>query len=338
MAQRIATVFGGSGFLGRHVVKLLAREGFTVVACMRDVESGMHLKPNGDPGQIILKACNIRNPDMVADCVKGSDTVINLVGILSAWGKQTFEAVQLEGATNVARAAAQAGVNNLIQISAIGADPDSEVPYAQTKGKAEKAVLEAFPDATILRPSVIFGPGDDFFNKFASMSRFAPALPVMGAPLFPDIKFDKGELDINLFGDGGAKLQPVYVGDVARAVIKCIDNPQAKGQTYELGGPEIMTFVGIMKRVLKYTQRKRFLAPVSFGLGKIIGGVMGFLPNPVLTRDQVTMLESDNVVSEGAKGLKDLGIEPTLADVILPTYLSQYKDLKDQPVHIERRV
>lgn len=338
MGRRIATVFGGSGFLGRHIIKLLARKGFTVVAAVRDVESGMHLKPNGDPGQIILKACNIRNAEMVEDAIRGADTVVNLVGILSPWGKQTFEAVQHEGAANVARACAKAGVKNLVHVSALGADLESDAAYARTKAEGEKAVLEAFPSATILRPSVIFGPEDGFFNKFAAMARIAPALPVMGTPFFPQVTFKDGDLDINLYGTGGAKLQPVYVGDVARACVNAVDNDDAKGQTYELGGPEVMTFLGIMKRVLKYTQRERFLAPVSFGVGKIIGGILGFLPNPILTREQVSMLETDNVVSEGAKGLKDLGVEPTLADVILPTYLAQYKDLKNQPIHVERRV
>jgi len=338
MGRRIATVFGGSGFLGRHTVKRLASQGYTVRIAVRDVEAAMHLKPNGNPGQIILQACNVRNPEMVANSVQGADVVINLVGLLSQWGKQTFDAVHVDGAGNIAKACSDAGVANLIHVSAIGADENAEAQYARTKAAGEKAILAAYPNATILRPSVVFGPGDGFFNKFASIMRFTPALPVIGAPMFPKVSFENGELDINLYGDGGAKLQPVYVGDVAQAAMNAIDNADAKGKTYELGGPEVMTFMGIMKRILKHTGRKRYLAPVSYPFAKILGGIIGFLPKPLLTGDQVTMLETDNVVSEGALTLKDLGVEPTLADAILPTYLFRFKELKNQPRHVERRV
>lgn len=338
MGRRIATVFGGSGFLGRHIVKRLAEQGYTVRVAVRDVEAAMHLKPNGNPGQIILQACNVRNADMVAQSVQGAHVVYNLVGLLYQWGKQTFDAVHAEGAGNIAKACSDAGVPNLIHVSAIGADENSEAQYAKTKAAGEKAVLAAYPDATILRPSVVFGPEDGFFNKFAGMMRFTPALPVIGAPLIPQVKFEDGKLDINLFGDGGAKLQPVYVGDVAQAAVNAIDNAEAKGKTFELGGPEVMTFMGIMRRILKHTCRKRWLMPVSYPLAKILGGVLGFLPNPMLTGDQVTMLETDNVVSDDALTLEDLGVEPTMADAILPSYLFRFKELKDQPRHVERRV
>ncbi|MDV7339483.1 complex I NDUFA9 subunit family protein [Terasakiella sp. A23] len=338
MGRQIATVFGGSGFLGRHIVKRLAEDGYTVRVAVRDVESAMLVKPYGDPGQIILQACNVRNADMVARSVAGADVVVNLVGLLSQWGKQTFGAVHTEGAANVAKACADAGVANLIHMSALGADENAEAEYARTKAAGEKAVLKAYPTATILRPSVVFGPEDGFFNLFAGIMRFTPALPVIGAPLMPKVKFENGELDINLYGDGGAKLQPVYVGDVAQAAFNAINNDAAKGKTFELGGPEVMTFMGIMKRILKHTERDRFLAPVAYPFAKILGGILGFLPNPLLTRDQVTMLETDNVVSEGALGLKDLGVEATLADLILPSYLGRFKQLKRQARHIERRV
>ncbi|WP_135079765.1 complex I NDUFA9 subunit family protein [Terasakiella sp. SH-1] len=337
MGRRIATVFGGSGFLGRHIVKRLAQQGYTVRVAVRDVEAAMYLKPYGNPAQILLQACNVRDSEMVARSVEGADVVYSLVGLLSQWGKQTFDAVHVEGAHNIAKACAAARVSNLIHVSAIGANDQAEAQYARTKGAGEKAIFHAYPKAVILRPSVVFGPEDDFFNKFAAMSRFAPALPVMGAPLIPEVSFD-GDLEVNLYGDGGAKLQPVYVGDVAQAAVNAIDNETAKGKTYELGGPEVMTFMGIMKRVLKYTQRKRLLAPVAFPIAKILGGVLGFLPKPPLTGDQVLMLESDNVVSEGTLTLQDLGVEPTLADVILPTYLGRYKELKNQPRHVERRL
>ncbi len=338
MGRRIATVIGGSGFLGRHIVKRLADQGYTVRVAVRDVESGMCLKPNGNPGQIILQACNIRNADMVKKAVAGADVVYNLVGLLFQSGKQTFEAVHVEGAANVAQACKDTGVANLIHLSALGADEQGEAQYARTKAAGEKKVREIFPDAVILRPSIIFGPEDNFFNKFAGMMRFLPALPVIGAPVLPEVKFEGG-VDVNLYGNGGAKLQPVYVGDVAQAAVNAIDNPDAKGKTFELGGAEIVTFMGVMKRLLKHTQRKRFLAPVSYPFAKILGGVLGFLPNPLLTGDQVSMLETDNVVSEGALGLKDLGVaEPTLLDIILPTYLFRFKELKNQPRHVERRI
>ncbi|WP_417788641.1 complex I NDUFA9 subunit family protein [Terasakiella pusilla] len=338
MGRRIATVFGGSGFLGRHIVKRLAEKGYTVRVAVRDVESAMCVKPYGDPGQIILQACNIRKYDMVERSVQGADVVFNLVGLLSPWGKQSFGKVHVDGAANIAKACTKAGVANLIHLSAIGADVNAEAEYARTKGVGEAEVLKAYPNATILRPSVVFGPEDGFFNLFAGLMRFTPALPVIGAPLFPEVKFEKGELDINLYGDGGAKLQPVYVGDVAQAAVNAIDNDAAKGKIFELGGPEVMTFMGVMKRILKQTERKRFLVPVAIPFAKILGGIIGFLPNPILTRDQVTMLETDNVVSDGALTLKDLGVEPTLADVILPTYLARFKQLKKQSRHIERRI
>lgn len=338
MGRRIATVFGGSGFLGRHIVKRLAAQGYTVRAAVRDVESGMHLKPYGNPGQIILSACNVRNPDMVAKAVQGADVVFNLVGILSPWGKQTFNAVHVDAAANVARACTDAGITTLIHVSALGADENGEAQYAKTKAAGEKAVLAACPTATILRPSVMFGIGDRFFNKFASIMRFTPALPVIGAPLIPSVSFEGGSLDINLYGEGGPKLQPVYVGDVAQAGVNAIHNSDAPGKTYELGGPEVMSFMGIMKRILKYTERKRFLAPVPATFAKILGGIIGFLPNPLITGDQIVMLEAGNVVSEDALGLKDLGVDPTLAEVILPTYLNRFKELKNQAIHVERRI
>lgn len=336
MGRPTAVVIGGSGFLGRHIVKRLANLGYAVRVAVRDVESGLFLKPAGNPGQIILQACNIRNQDSVNRVVEGADVVYSLVGLLSPWGKQQFSSVHVDGARYVAEACAKFGVSNLVHLSALGADASAEAQYARTKAEGEKAVFAAYPKATILRPSVVFGPEDGFFNKFASMSRFAPFLPVVGAPLLPKVSFD-GDLHVDLFGDGGAKLQPVYVGDVAQAAVNALDNPDAQGKIFELGGPEVMTMKDIMDRVLEVTDRKRPLLPLAYPIAKIMGGVLGFLPNPPLTRDQVMMLETDNVVSEGALTLKDLGVEATLARVILPSYLARYKEQNKQVQHAEER-
>lgn len=336
MGRPTAVVIGGSGFLGRHIVKRLANLGYAVRVAVRDVESGLFLKPAGNPGQIILQACNIRNQDSVNRVVEGADVVYSLVGLLSPWGKQQFSSVHVDGARYVAEACAKFDVSNLVHLSALGADASAEAQYARTKAEGEKAVFAAYPKATILRPSVVFGPEDGFFNKFASMSRFAPFLPVVGAPLLPKVSFD-GDLHVDLFGDGGAKLQPVYVGDVAQAAVNALDNPDAQGKIFELGGPEVMTMKDIMDRVLEVTERKRPLLPLAYPIAKIMGGVLGFLPNPPLTRDQVMMLETDNVVSEGALTLKDLGVEPTLARVILPSYLARYKEQNKQVQHVAER-
>lgn len=305
---KLVTVFGGSGFLGRHVVAALAERGYRVrVACRRPDLAG-HLQPLGTVGQIQAVQANLRYRWSVDRAAEGADHVINLVGILFESGAQKFDAVQAFGARAVAEAARNQGAS-LTHISAIGADKNSETDYQRTKAEAEEAVLNTMPDAVILRPSIIFGPEDNFFNQFANMARFAPALP--------------------LIGGGHTKFQPVFVDDVAEAVARAVEGKLTGGMIYELGGPEVMTFRNVMERVLEVTGRKRILANIPFWMAKIQGKVMQILPNPLLTHDQVLMLEHDNIVTDAAKSegrtLEDIGIQPTSTAAILPSYLWRYR-------------
>lgn len=307
-SDTLVTIFGGSGFLGRHVVRALAPDLYRMRIAVRRPDLTGHLQPLGRVGQIHAVQANLRNAESVTAAVRDSSVVINLVGVLFERGKQSFEAVHLEGAANVARAAAQQGAR-LIHVSAIGADPDASALYARTKGRAEQAVLDAVPDAVILRPSVIFGPDDAFFNKFAAMARIAPALP--------------------LIGGGRTKFQPVFGGDVAEAVRKAVAGEVAGGTVYELGGPDVASFKELMRLVLDITERRRLLLPVPFWAAKLLAGVLKFLPNPPLTPDQVELLKSDNIVSESAqrenRTLPGLGIEPRTMAAVVPGYLWRYR-------------
>jgi NADH dehydrogenase len=232
----------------------------------------------------------------------------------------TFDTVHRQGAENVARAAKDAGVGRLVHMSALGADPESHSVYATSKAAGEAAVRAAFPEAAIVRPSVVFGPEDGFFNLFASLARFSPVLPVFGCP---NPSFHDGRIDI--YGDGGVKFQPVYVGDVAGAIVKCIENPACAGQTYELGGPAVYSFKQIMEMICRETGRKRLLMPIPYMLATLKAGFLELLPKPLLTTDQVELLKTDNVVSGELPTLVDLGIEPTGAEGIIPTYLDRYR-------------
>jgi len=331
MGRRVVTVFGGSGFIGRHLVRHLAPEGAILRVAVRDPDAALFLKTAGEQGQIVPIGADITNPDLVAAAVDGADAVINLVGILSEWGRRTFQRIHVEGASNVAQAAAAAGVKRLVHMSALGADKDSGAAYARTKAAGEEAVRAAFPEATIFRPSVVFGPEDKFFNTFAGMARLLPVLPVFGCPpprvrLFSEGRF----VSVDLYGDGGTRFQPVYVGDVAEAIRHALTDPATKGKTYELGGPRTYTFKEIMELVLEETRRTRALAPVPFGVAMIEAWFLEKLPAPLLTRDQVTLLKRDNVVGEGAATLADLGIEATAVEAIVPTYLARYRPSKLQ--------
>lgn len=306
--NKLVTVFGGSGFLGRHVVRALAKRGYRIRVAVRRPDLAIHLQPLGGVGQIQAVQANLRFRWSVDRAVEGADHVINLVGILHESGAQNFGAVQEFGARAIAEAA-RAAKAGLTHVSAIGADKDSASDYARTKGLAEAAVLETVKDAVILRPSIIFGPEDGFFNKFAAMARYSPMLP--------------------LIGGGNTKFQPVYVGDVAEAIARSVDGQIAGGKVYELGGPEVRTFKELMQELLAVVERKRILLPIPFWAARILGTVAGLLPSPQLTRDQVTLLESDNIVS--AKAIKDgrtlegIGITARTMEAILPSYLWRFR-------------
>ncbi|WP_293210550.1 complex I NDUFA9 subunit family protein [Parvibaculum sp.] len=303
------TVFGGSGFLGRHIVHALARRGCRVRVAVRRPNDAMFLRPMGVVGQVEPVQANIRDDASVKAALIGADAVVNLVGIMHESGKQTFEAVQAEGAGRIAKAAAEAGIPALVHISAIGADEDSPASYARSKAAGEKAVRAAFPGAAIVRPSIVFGPEDDFFNRFAAMARFSPALP--------------------LIGGGTTKFQPVYVKDVAEGVVRLLERSGTRGKTYEFGGPEVHTFRELMEETLRITARKRLLAPLPVPLAKLMSYVTQFIPNPPLTPDQVRLLGVDNVVSEEAvsekRTLEGLGVTPTALELVLPTYLYRFR-------------
>ena len=307
-AETLVTVFGGSGFLGRHVVRALARRGYRVRNTVRRPDLAGHLQPLGRVGQIHSVQANLRYPASVDAAVRDADAVINLVGILFERGKQRFEAVQAEGAGAVARAAAAQGAR-LVHVSALGSDPDSPALYARTKAAGEAAVLAALPGATIFRPSIVFGPEDDFFNRFAGMARVSPMLP--------------------LIGGGETRFQPVFVGDVAQAILKAIEGAAQGGTIYELGGPEVKTFKALMEYVLAVTERRRLLVPLPFALASLQAKVLQFMPKPLLTPDQVELLKRDNVVSQAAQAegrtLGDLGIEGATIEAIVPSYLWRFR-------------
>lgn len=311
----VVTIFGASGFIGRYVVGEIAKSGVRVRAAVRRPDRASFLKTMGDVGQITPIAANIRDDASVAVAVDGADTVINLVGILFPGSKQTFDSLQADGAHRVARAAKAAGAERLVQVSAIGADAESDSAYASTKGIGEQLVQEAFPGASIVRPSIVFGPEDDFFNRFAALARFTPVLP--------------------LIGGGHTKFQPVYVGDVADAIAAICREPKAAGATYELGGPQTYSFRQLMEIVLKEIDRKRLLAPVPFPIATAQAAVLELaflLPkilnlgaNPPVTVDQVKLLRKDNVLSGALPGLEDLGVDATALETIVPAYLRRYR-------------
>ena len=308
-APGLVTVFGGSGFVGTQVVRALAKRGWRVRVAVRKPALAYELRMAGDVGQIQTVRCDITDKAAVAEAIKGADAVINLVGILFETGGRKFEALHVEGAVNVAEAAKAAGVQRLTHMSALGADVNGNAAYARTKGAAEAAVRAAFPGAVVIRPSVIFGADDAFLNKFAAMATWSPALP--------------------LIGGGVTKFQPVYVGDVAEAIARATVAPEAEGKTFELGGPSVWTFEDILKFILRETNRDRFLVPVPFFAARILGS-LAQIPaaiglKPTLTKDQVLLLEGDNVVSPGAEGLAALGVEPTGLEAIAPGYLFRYR-------------
>lgn len=306
--QGLVTVFGGSGFVGAQVVRALAKAGWRVRVACRRPQRAYDVVPFGDVGQIQLMRADITDKAAVARAVEGASAVVNLVGILYPAMGRGFDAVHAEGARNVAEAAAAAGVKRLVQMSAIGADPEGPSAYARTKAEGEAAAQEAFPGVTIMRPSIIFGPEDSFFNRFAQLAGITPVLP--------------------LFGGGVQKYQPVYVGDVAQAFARALADPAAAGRTFELGGPTAYSFRELMEIVMRETHRSRVLLPLPHLAATVlgmVGNVQSLLMAPILTSDQALLLLKDNVPAEGSAGLEALGIEATSVESIVPTYLWRYR-------------
>ena len=305
MATRsVATVFGGSGFIGRYIVKRLAHKGFVVRVAVRDTERALFLKPMGAVGQVVPLHASLANQATVHRAVEGADLVVNTVGILAEQRSGDFQLIQAEGAGLVARLSAGAGVARLVHISAIGANPNAASRYAASKGVGEALVREAFPGATILRPSLVFGPEDHLFNQFAGMARLLPFMPVIC---------------------GNTQFQPVYVGDVADAVMAALARSDTAGATYELGGPQVWRFRELLAYVLKETGRRRPLVGIPMGLARLQARVMEMLPGQPLTRDQLLMLASDNIVGPDMPGLKDLGVVPTPVELMVPLYLRRFQ-------------
>jgi NADH dehydrogenase len=304
---KLVTIFGGSGFVGTQVVQILARAGYRIRVAVRRPDLAGHLKPLGDVGQVVPVQANLRDRDSVAAALRGASIVINLAAVGIEKGKQRFDAVNVRGARHVAEAATVAGVKTLIHMSVLGADDESPSRFARSRAAGEAGVLSAFPGAIIFRPSVIFGVGDDFFNLFGGLARSLPVMPLFG---------------------GKTRFQPVYVGDVAEAVAAAASGAGKPGRTYELGGPEIFTQREIVERVLRYTNRARPILPLPLGIGTLLALPMSLMPKPLLTPDRVTLLGTDNVVSEAAskekRNLQNFGIAPRPLDAVLPGYLWPY--------------
>jgi NADH dehydrogenase len=311
MTGKIVTVFGGSGFLGRHVVRALCRQGWRVRVAMRRPHLGGDVKLAGDVGQVQLVQANVRNRPSIRRALENADAVVNLVAVLYERGSQTFGGTIALGAANIAQLAAEAGVRKFVYVSAIGASKDSRSSYARAKAEAEAATLEAIPTATVVRPSIMFGPEDGFFTRFARMARLTPVLPLIG---------------------GATKFQPVYVGDVAEAIAAALDRPDAQGQTYELGGPRIYTMKELLHYITREIDRPRLLLPIPMLFAAPLGYTVGALSRlnpffgPPITGDQVQLLKIDNIVSPGAKTIADLGVATLeTVEAIVPTYLWRHR-------------
>lgn len=327
MHVKNVTIFGATGFLGRHAVKCLAEEGIAVRVATRRPERAGYLRPLGGVGQVVPVHANIRDAESVKRAVEGADGVVNLVGLLFERGAQNFYGVHVEGARRVAAAAADAGAKRLVQVSAIGADEASPAIYARSKAAAEAAVRAAFPAATILRPSIVFGPEDDFFNRFGALARLSPVLPVFFDKR-PTMRLD-GIFLTPEFEAGTTNMQPVYVRDVAQAIFAGLTQAESAGKTYELGGPAVYSYRRLMEMILEVTQLKRLLVPVPFFAAQLLSRFTQLAPIPPLTPDQVRLLRLDNIVAGDALSLRDLGITPTALELILPTYMWRYRKSRD---------
>lgn len=302
--RRVAAVFGGSGFIGRYVVKRLASEGYVVRVAVRDPERARFLMTAGRVAQIVPLFASLTQEATVERAVEGADVVVNLVGVLAERRAGDFQRLQADGAGRIARAASAAGAKRLVQVSAIGADPASPSLYARSKAEGEAQVQAGFPGATVLRPSVVFGAEDKFFNRFGALAQVLPVMPVIA---------------------GATRFQPVYVGDVADAAMASLDREDAPGRTYELGGPRVWTFRELLAWIVQETHRKRPLVEVPMGLARLQARIGEYLPGKPLTRDQLLLLSRDNVVSPGAAGLDALDIVPTPVELVVPAYLDRYR-------------
>jgi len=305
MRNRLITILGGTGFIGRHLVRRLAVRGARIRVISRSPARGRHFQPMGNVGQIVVQPGDLRTEEGLQRALAGSSAVVNLIGILYESGRQTFEAVHAELPGRIAWAAGAIGAERMIQMSALGADAQSASAYARSKAAGEQAVRDAFPGATIFRPSVVVGPEDGFFNRFASMARFALFLP--------------------LIGGGKTRFQPVFVGDVADAMVAALERDDARGRTFELGGPRVYSFEELMRYTLEVVGRRRLLLPIPFKQARLLGRVLELLPVPPLTRDQVKLLKRDNVVAPDALTLADLDLTPTPIELVVPDYLTRYR-------------
>jgi NADH dehydrogenase len=302
--RKVATVFGGSGFIGRYVVQRLANMDYVVRVAVSDPAGACYLQTQGRVGQIVPLAASVTDEGAAARAIAGANLVVNLVGILFERKRGDFDRIQAEGAGRVARLSAAAGVERLVHVSAIGADPDSPSAYGRSKGRGEQAVREAFPGAVILRPSIVFGPEDGFFNRFAGLARMLPVMPVI---------------------QGETRFQPVHVGDVADAVVAAATRDDVEGRTFELGGPRVASFRELLAYVLEVTGHRKPLVAVPGRVASLQARLGELLPNPPLTRDQLLMLQRDNVVAEGALGLQALGIGPKAMEAVVPGYLARFR-------------
>ncbi|SMY09366.1 complex I NDUFA9 subunit family protein [Flavimaricola marinus] len=308
--SKLVTIYGGSGFVGKYITRRLAKDGWRIRVAVRNPNEAMFVRPYGAVGQVEPIFCNIRDDDSVRAALKGAEAVINCVGVLDEVGKNTFDAVQAEGPERIARIAASEGISTMVHISAIGANEDSDSEYARTKAKGESGVLAHMPSAVILRPSIVFGAEDQFFNRFAQMAQFGPILPVVGA---------------------STRFQPVYVDDVAAAAVVAVDGNASAG-VYELGGPDVNTFRELMQQMLETIRRRRMIVNIPFPVARLMAGVFGVvrflsagLVRPPITKDQVANLAVDNVVADDARGFADLGIEPVAMEAVLPSYLWRFR-------------
>jgi uncharacterized protein YbjT (DUF2867 family) len=309
-STKLVTVFGGSGFIGRYVVQALAKRGYRIRAAVRRPDLAGHLQPLGMVGQIKAIQANLRYRWSVDRAVEGADAVVNLVGILAEGGRQTFDAVQAFGPRAIGEASRAVEITNVVHISAIGADQPSTIGYLRSKAEGEAGILSTVPSAVIMRPSLAFGPEDDFFNRFAAMARLSPALP--------------------LIGGGNTRFQPVFAGDIAEAIARAVDGKAQPGTIYEIGGPEILTWRECIERVLAITKRRRMLVTLPWFAARTLGRIGDHVPFAPITFDQVRMLQFDNVVSADAerekRTLEGLGIAPTALEVVLPTYLTRFRE------------